>query len=89
MSMEDVLNSFWDDRLHEPPKNPSINDLVGKRIPFWAARTPDGKSEILSVRPYTGCYGNFFDCVVLLKARRSSGEWYEIEMTYNSQDYRE
>lgn len=66
-----------------------INDLIGKRIPFWAARTPDGKSVILEVRPYKGVYRNYFDCIVKLEAFRANRDRYTIEMSYNSKDYRE
>lgn len=90
MSMEDVLDSFWGARLQSEPvqKVGSIYDLIGKRIPFWAARTPDGKAKIVSVIPYTGPF-SFIDCVVTLEHFSSNGGVKFTEMSYNSKDYRD
>ncbi|HET8685609.1 MAG TPA: hypothetical protein VFM18_02955 [Methanosarcina sp.] len=90
MSMEDVLDSFWDARLQSEPvqKVGSIYDLIGKRIPFWAARTKDGKAKIVSVIPYNGPF-DFIDCVVKLEHFSSNGDVKFTEMSYNSKDYRD
>lgn len=88
MSMQDVMDSFWDDRLRTP-ENERFGFLLGKRIPVFCARTKDGKARIVRVIPYTGLYRNMFDCVVTLECFGMNGNVKTVEMSYNSKDYRE
>lgn len=58
MSMEDVLASFWDDRLRCPPPDRSPGTLpgsalrVGDTIEVWWR---PGRDTITKLVPYTGC----------------------------------
>lgn len=88
MSMQDVLDSFWDNRLHDQ-KEQNFEFLIGKRIPLYCARTPDGEATIIGVRKYDGCFSNLFDCVVTLQYFKLHGGMGTLEMSYNSKDYSE
>jgi hypothetical protein len=51
---------------------------VGDKVLTWFSDKPDGKSTILEVRPYDGCYKQWFKYVVRVSAPRTSRGWMEM-----------
>jgi hypothetical protein len=50
---------------------------VGDKIEFWGSGSPDGLSTVLEIRPYTGRYPEYYNCVLKLSAKRVDRGWME------------
>lgn len=57
--------------------------FIGQRIKTWFSGERDGKSTILSIKPYSGIFPMFFDCTLTLSSNTKSGK---VEMPANLKD---
>lgn len=56
---------------------------VGDKIPTWFSDKEDGLSTILEIKPYTGIYPQWFNCVLVLTAPRTMAR--QTEMAYKDE----
>lgn len=58
----------------------SINGpvAVGDRVETWFSGNQDGKSTVLAVSPYAGCYPQWFVNVIRVTAPNTRRGWIEI-----------
>jgi hypothetical protein len=57
---------------------------IGEKIETWFSGSPDGKSTVMEVFPYTGKYKNFFTHVVKATAFNTTRGWMEFCVNENS-----
>lgn len=50
----------------------------GDKVTSWFSDTPDMKSTVLKVLPYTGKYQGMFDAVLRLTAPRTKRGWFDM-----------
>ena len=57
---------------------------VGDLYPTWFSGKNHGCSTVLAILPYTGCYPQWFNCVLRLSAPNTSRKWIEMAIQQES-----